>query len=445
MSEQSMISDSKITAAQPDRLIQLAFGMWWLLLFIQPFEKFVAVKYLLMVGLLVVAIPLGMRQEVRQRLRQRNMVLGLGLAILVWSLAVSVASPYPEDSLHALSRDLLLQAELLIFGWLLVSSTKEAKTAVWAIIGGFSAVSLLSGFEVVSYLKEHALSEGMIPRSHRSYYGGYANMAGFCLPLVVAFGIACAESNAKRFGLGLLVALGLVLTGLYGSRSSLLVIAISIVLLFGLRKMWKLLGALFLIGAIAALWVGSQKDLGYLERYRSMADTDTYVTNQGWSARFDVWSGVLEVIEARPLLGYGYGWKKLAWAINEGGYAERWRETDPGKRDYFFGEHGKVSYGRVNPHNYFLQIVFETGWPGLALVMAFWIAVFWLGFKGLVSGRSEFQGLCAVILVTLFAYMLSNVANGFWVGGLANMACALVGILVGLALNEQPAADGGSK
>ena len=59
--------------------------------------------------------------------------------------------------------------------------------------------------------------------------------------------------------------------------------------------------------------------------------------------------------------------------------------------------------------------------------------------------RQGVDGLRAVILTTLLAYMLGNFANGFWVGGLANMACALVGILIGLAVSELPAAAGESK
>ncbi|MBL8403320.1 MAG: O-antigen ligase family protein [Dechloromonas sp.] len=430
---------------KPDRLMQLALSMWLILLFIQPFEKFVALKYLLMVGLLVVAYPLASRTEIRWRWQRRNVILGFALAIVIWCIAVSVVSPYPQDSLHALPRDLLLQAELLVFGWLLVSSARTARMAFWAIIVGFSVVSVLSGVEVIGYLSKHDLSEGMIPRSHHSYYGGYASMASFCLPLVIAFGFSCTQNVVRKVLLGFLAVVGLALTALYGSRSPLIVIAVAVLVLFGLRRMWKLLGGVFLVAAIMAIWVGSQQNLGYLEKYRSLAKSDTYVTNQGWSARFDVWSGVVEVIEARPLLGYGYGWKKLAWAINDGGYAERWKATDPAKTAYFFGEEGKVSYGRVNPHNYFLQVAFEIGVPGLILVLLFWLSVIWMGTKGLVRGDPEFQRLCAVILTTLFAYLLSNVANGFWVGGLANMACALVGILIGLTLSEQSAAAGESK
>uniref|UniRef100_Q47JR1 O-antigen polymerase n=1 Tax=Dechloromonas aromatica (strain RCB) TaxID=159087 RepID=Q47JR1_DECAR len=434
-----MSGAAETIAGKPDRLVQLALGMWWGLLFIQPFEKFVAVKYLLMVGLIVLAIPLALRAEIRQRLRSRNILLGLGMAIVIWCMTVSAASPYAADSLHSLSRDLLLQAELLLVGCLLVNSASQARTALWMIMAGFAAVSVLSGFEVGSYLAGHALSEGQIPRSHRSFWGGYATMASFCLPLIIAFAVSTAADLRQRLLLGVLVVLGVVLTGLYGSRSPLLVVAISVIVLFALLRAWKALAAVFLVMALGAGWVASQSNLGYLEKYRSLAQTDTYVTNQGLSLRLDVWSGVVELIEARPLLGYGYGWKKLAWAINDGGYAERWKANDPGKAAYFLGEEEQASYGKVNPHNYFLQVAFEIGIPGLLLVLAFWLAVFWQGLKGLVRGPVEYRRLRVVILTTLLAYLLSNLANGFWVGGLANMACALVGILVGLAISEQPA------
>lgn len=438
------MNDAALTG-KPDRLVQLTLGLWWVLLFIQPFEKFVAVKYLMMVGLLIAAVPLALRAEIRQRLRSRNIVLGLALAIVVWCVAVSAASPYPADSLHALPRDLLLQAELLLVGGLLVTGPKQARTALWMIMAGFAAVSLLSAGEVASYLKDHALSEGQIPRSHKSFWGGYATMASFCLPLIIAFAVSTASGIRQRVLLGVLCLLGVVLTGLYGSRSPLLVVAIAVIVLFGLLRAWKALAAVFLVMALGIGWVATQSNLGYLEKYRSLAEADTYVTNQGLSLRLDVWSGVIELIEVRPVLGYGYGWKKLAWAINDGGYAERWKATDPGKSAYFLGEETAASYGKVNPHNYFLQVAFEIGIPGLLLVLAFWLAVFWQGLKGIVRGPLEHQRLRVVILTTLLAYLLSNFANGFWVGGLANMACALVGILVGLTLSEQSAAAGESK
>lgn len=438
------MNDAVLTG-KPDRLVQLTLGLWWVLLFIQPFEKFVAVKYLMMVGLLIAAVPLALRAEIRQRLRSRNIVLGLALAIVVWCIAVSAASPYPADSLHALPRDLLLQAELLLVGGLLVTGPKQARTALWMIMAGFAAVSLLSAVEVASYLKDHALSEGQIPRSHKSFWGGYATMASFCLPLIIAFAVSIASGIRQRVLLGVLCLLGVVLTGLYGSRSPLLVVAIAVIVLFGLLRAWKALAVAFLLMALGIGWVATQSNLGYLEKYRSLAEADTYVTNQGLSLRLDVWSGVIELIEARPVLGYGYGWKKLAWAINDGGYAERWKATDPGKSAYFLGEETAASYGKVNPHNYFLQVAFEIGIPGLLLVLAFWLAVFWQGLKGIVRGPLEHQRLRVVILTTLLAYLLSNFANGFWVGGLANMACALVGILIGLTLSEQSAAAGESK
>ncbi|MCG2575984.1 O-antigen ligase family protein [Dechloromonas sp. XY25] len=422
----------------------MAFLFWLVLLFIQPFEKFIAVKYLLMFGLVLLAVPLGMRPEIRYRMAQRNTVLGFALAIVVWSFIVSLIGAYVMDSLHALSRDLLLQVELLLVGCVLVRNSAQARVALWAIVAGFAVFSLLSSIEVGSYLMDHSLSEGEIPRSHRSFWGGYAIMAGFCLPLVIAFAVSCVSNIWQRAMLFVLVALAVGLTVLYGSRSPLLVVAISVILFFALSRAWKALSIALLVISIGAGWFATQSNLGYLEKYRSLAQSDTYVTNQGLSMRFDVWSGVVEVIAARPLLGYGYGWKKLAWAINEGGYAERWKANDPGKAAYYLGEETHASYGKVNPHNYFLQVAFEIGIPGLLLVLAFWLAVFWQGLKGLGRGPVEHQRLRVVILTTLLAYLLSNVANGFWVGGLANMACALVGILVGLSLTEQSADAGES-
>jgi O-antigen ligase len=421
----------------PDWLYRAALFFWLVLLFIQPFEKFTALKYLLMLGLLGFLAKIFISDEGRATFRPWGLILSLGAVVVVWCCVVSALGPYPSDSFHSLFRDLLLQIELLVCGVLFVRGERQAKQALWAIICGFAVFTLLSGFEVFLYLRDYNLSDGQIPRSHRSFWAGYGSTAGVCLPLIIAFGISATNSVKQRVLLGAIILLGLVMTGLYGSRSPLLVIATSVVVLFVFCRAWKIFATVFLLFILGGIWAGTQTNLGYLEKYRSLAKSDTYVTNQGLSLRFDVWLGVVEVIQARPILGYGYGWKKLAWAINDGGYAERWREGDLGKAAYFIGEELKASYGKVNPHNYFLQVAFEIGLPGLLLVLGFWFAVFWLGIKGLARGDLKTQQLRIVILTTLFAYMLSNFANGFWVGGLANIACALVGILLGLRSSEE--------
>jgi O-antigen ligase len=142
-----------------------------------------------------------------------------------------------------------------------------------------------------------------------------------------------------------------------------------------------------------------------------------------------IWTGVLQLVKDRPILGYGCGWKKLPWAVRDSGYSEKWKDTDPAAY-YYFITATKLQYGEVNPHNLPLQIAFEIGITGLVLFLWLWGTVmFKLGWlvRHPVSKNNRSFALASIGI--LIAYAMFNVTNGFWGGVYGNMMIFLMAII----------------
>jgi len=71
------------------------------------------------------------------------------------------------------------------------------------------------------------------------------------------------------------------------------------------------------------------------------------------------------------------------------------------------------------------------------LAIAFWAAVIRDSAHLLDRRRTEIRDLSACLMATLGAYALTNMTNGQWVGGLANLSLALAGSLLSLSRTAQ--------
>ena len=333
-----------------------------------------------------------------------------------------------------MSKDLLVQMVIFAGAWRLVRTEKAVQYSVLIVLAGFVTVSLLSFGEIAQSGFSTLISQDLIaaPRRHNAFWGGYAASASVYLPLLVGIAVLLPMRALLRAAVITIILFVLLLTVLYGSRSALLIVAFSAAVGFLLARRFRTLLVVASVLVAVAVGIYSQADLGYLNKYKSLSNPETYVTNQGLGLRLAVWQGTAELIAERPWLGFGYGWKKLAWVINDGGFATRWRAEAPDLAQYYLGNEEAASYGRVNPHNYLLQVVFEIGVVGFTLVLAFWLVVVGACIRLLRDKRGMLGRLGGVFLLTLIAYFLSNINNGYWVGGVANYAVAIAGMVLAL-------------
>ncbi|QDX81579.1 hypothetical protein B9N43_10155 [Denitratisoma sp. DHT3] len=419
---------------------RLGRGALQLLLFLQPFNQLGALRWLALVVLLGVLGALALRGVRRRAVRlPASPAVRIALLLLGWMLLVSVCGPYPADSLVAMRQDLLMQGALFVAALVLVRSAADAWRLVLAALAGFALLSALSVGDAATLISARGLGDREY--AHDSWWSGYGNKGGYYLPLLLGWLLTRAQGRWWRAGGAALLVVGIALVALYGSRSPLLASAggALALLLFCRGRRLALRGGL-VIGAVFLAIVLSP--LGDRFNYDSLLSSQTYVTNEGLSLRLSVWDGAWQVIRERPWTGYGYGWKKLAWAINDGGFAQRWRAA-PDLAAYYLPTQGLASYGRVNPHNYFLQVLFEIGAVGLLLVAAFWLALIREGLpllrRARTPGSDAVSAFVATVFATLLTYLAANFTNGYWSGGLANLSLALAAALLSLAATERRA------
>lgn len=415
------------------RSYQLAWLLWSAVLFLLPFNPFGALRNVAALALLLSLVLLLRKQSTDHRFVM-GYPLWTGCAIVLWSIIVSTIGPYPEDSWHAMRRDLLTQVALFLAPCFLIRSVRDVRPAVLAIMAGFVVVSLLSLVEITATGFDALLSHQIetAPRRHDAFWGGYAASASIYLPLAIGVLIFFPMSGKWRSVLTGVILLIAALTLLYGSRSALLILVLVAGIALLLARRLRILLAIAAIVGVMVAGIYSHSDLGYLNKYKSLSHPETYVTNQGLGLRLAVWKGALEVIGERPWSGFGYGWKKLAWAINDGGFAQRWPVESPDIAEYYLQGAASASYGRVNPHNYPLQVVFEIGVFGFSLVLLFWGAIV-AGCRALIN-EGECLTACwgRIFLLVFTGYFMSNLSNGYWVGGVANLAVSCAGIVVAL-------------
>lgn len=406
---------------------------WLALLFLQPFNQFGAVRILLTVTVLA-CLTVDWRNTRYSLSSHRQIAPRIAAALALWAITVSVFGPYPLDSLQSLRKDFLVQGIILIAALSYVRSPADAWRMVGVTLAGFATVSVLSMAEIIVFWMRNGFTL-WVDRDHSNFWGGYASSGSLIIPLLLGWLLAAPKRGASTVAGWALLCLAFFLIFLYGSRTPFPVIAGSALLLFILLKKWRGLLAIGLIGALLVIAMQTVP-LGPFDKYRSLLKSETYVTNSGLSLRLSVWEGCWQIIADRPLTGYGHGWKKLAWAINDKGVAARWSSERPDIASYYLTD-GKASYGKVNPHNYFLQVMFEIGAIGLLLAIAFWIAVVRDSARLLGNRKSAIRDLSACLIATLGAYALSNLTNGQWVGGLANLSLAFAGCLLAMARMEQ--------
>lgn len=397
------------------------------LIFFQPFTFFNGFRMVGLYGLLLVLIlRLAVGQE---KINFRDWTSGAFAALIAWALVSSIASPYPAESLNAMRKDLLPLVIIFLATTIEFKSFNELKPLLWVAVSSFCVVTGLSFAELVNvgfnWQDFHTLT-----LTTKSFAAGFANNGGFYLPFIAAWILSAEDSRWKKLLGGLTVALGIILVIAYDSRTALVAIPFAILssLILNRRlKMLLLVAVAFIVSLSLMLAVNPNESVS--QRFRSLSNTETFTTNTGLSGRLGIWTGVVQLIKDRPVLGYGCGWKKLSWAVRDSGYPEEWKKTAPDSYHYFITA-TKLRYGEVNPHNLLLQISFEIGVTGLVIFLWLWGTVMfklgWLIRKPVSANNRTFALASIGILIT---YAMFNVTNGFWGGVYGNMMIFLMAII----------------
>ncbi|MBI3753100.1 MAG: O-antigen ligase family protein [Deltaproteobacteria bacterium] len=395
-----------------ERLYALIPPLLLIYIFFQPFNHFAGIRntafYSMLLFFMIKVARKGGR-FVFQGINWKDSTI-IALCILLGAILISIVfSDYKIDSLNAFRKNFLCQ--LVVFFVILAEfrSLEKLQSLLYAVILSFITVTL------IIFIKNPpaALFNILEAKANKeTFLGGYALNAAFYIPFTFGYLLSVKDRLYRKGFFWVMLSAEFTLVWLYySSRTTLAAILVSIIVIILISKRYKMLAVVIVI-FLGLGGISYFKKPELLDRYKTLFSPKTYITNEGLSGRGDIWRGAIDIIKDSPIIGYGYGWKKIATVVREDGYLERWREKWPGTYDYF----KKTDYGSANPHNLVLQILFEAGALGLAAFVLFWLAVF-IKVVRIIRQGSDDELNCFVkygVVAVLVAYAIINTANGLW-------------------------------
>lgn len=293
----------------------------------------------------------------------------------VWASASLLWSAWPAATATTLTLLLLAGIQAVFVGSVL--TWRELVRAVASALKWVLALSILfelwvslvwhgpilPGFErpdgpvddpIVLWSRDNLFDGGRI----QGLFGDANSLAYVALLGLIVFGIRIASAAPRRPLLWGWVALSAFLFWRAGSATAALAAALAVVVLAtallmrtttrpGERTRYYLVYAVVAVGGLALLWAMRDRLFGLLGRSSDL------------TGREGIWSAVGERIAQHPIIGWGY--------------STPWVPTDPGF-DGWIVDHGVTV---MQAHNMWLDVLFQLGVVGLALMALTYLAFIW--------------------------------------------------------------------
>jgi len=309
---------------------------------------------------LLFAPPLALRLVARTPKPLHRALLLLPLVMGAWNLISACYSLDPEESLSLFSKEsgiyslafyvagsLIAQTSESLCNWLRthlvilgVTGFAAATVALLAYLGPTSLFDWLVESDLIR--SEFEEISGRIIRA-QLLFGEHNRLASYLLVGLLMSPLLLFTSKNKRdlalvIASALFLSLGIVFTGTRGA-----LLAAGVGLMITAVSKPKLLAMLCGIGLIATLLLPSPLRRQAL----SIFDPNTY-TEAGGNVRLrlEAWENTLEMIQDRPIFGFGYGWPL---------YEDLYKEYNADHEDVEEKPHA---------HNNVLEITAETGLIG---------------------------------------------------------------------------------
>ncbi len=385
------------------------------LIFFQPFNHFNSFREISFYGLSALFLLKLVKGDIKNIILKDATIITLFL-ILGWSVAVSVFGPYPEESLNAVRKNLLKHVVVFFVILSEFNSFRDMKPLLWVVVSSFAFVTVASITEnaVKDWDSFVSLSPSTMWRATSTYFfANYSDNSTFYLPFTAAWFLSAKEASWKKWIGALTLTAGLALVYIYNARTHLLAVLISFFVILILARKYRMV-AVFVIAAVLSISIITTTKYEGLSRYKTLLNPDTYVTDSGLTNRLGLWQVVIDFIRERPATGYGYGWKKLAWLVQEKDSEEFWEGLPASAYDYYVVD-AQLMYGRVSPHNLPLQIAFEIGLAGLAMYLLLWYTI-----AGKISGIAkadrniESRALTISSIGVIVSFACVNITNSLW-------------------------------
>lgn len=360
----------------------------------------------------------------------------LGLSIL--ALVSAIFGKDPGESLSLVKKDVLP----FLLAYLLVVTAFDSEQCARLIKINVAALLIAFAFRTVmaawvdvetgfrfSFYKESP----ELPR----YLDFYAADSLYYTPILFAVILFADIGRTARYILWAIFGLMLFEVAVSGVRTTFALVSFSTFILLMVR-FWRFRKyvAIGLIASVVVVFAAKDYVTNpTLARYYTLLDPKTYKFGQDFSVseRAAIASAVKQIVEKRPLLGYGPGWKKLPTVAQELGLLVQWQQSgeplDQMKYNYF-----SLGEGRVNPHNFYLSVIFEVGILGLLAYLSFLIALLFDAVRKCccVSCSATEKLLAWACICYVLVYLMAGFAGGPW------LPATLLVFASSLALMKRP-------
>lgn len=352
-------------------------------------------------------------------LPSRSPIVATFVAFVASLVLASVLSPYWQESLSPLRREVLPMTLcfVLLVGW--NASRLSNVQRIVGIAGAIVAAYVVRTFLAFADLASQGLSHNVytIDKSKAAFFDYFAVDSTLAFPILLSVILYAKINQWVKAFLIAVSGLALVLVGVSEVRTAVGCIALVTVLQLS-PWLWRHKGKAIaaLVAIILVVFLSSGPKLEQLtNRYVPILKVETYKKEGSMVERYAIWRGVLEMSSERPIVGYGLGWQKMYdIAINQG-YMDRWDKSDFEPHQWA-ARYFKVGRGAANPHNLTMQIVFETGALGLVTYLALLLATSLTAWRLWHAARGSIivQWFAATLLCYGVAYFLINLTNGIW-------------------------------
>ncbi|BAK78445.1 O-antigen polymerase [Pseudogulbenkiania sp. NH8B] len=342
---------------------------------------------------------------------------------MVFFLSLAVNPAWLSNNLHEFWKDHVRNLLVFLMALSSIRSMQALRPLLMAAVAGFTVRALLL---LGLYWGDF---QALLP-----YRKGFALDATFLFTITAAlFLFDKGLPRYLRLVLGGALLVQAVPLMLHGSRTPLLAIAAGLIVAAVLGRYWKWLFTGLLVVVVGLVGM-AQAHPDLVTRYASPFSEQTYQQDSSFLERRGIWFVTSSLIREHPLLGYGPGWRKLAPLARSEGYIEKLagsgERQDMLAHDYFRDK----GYGKANPHNLYLQVVFETGLLGLSVYLVFLSCTLWCAIRLWGTRIQDNTTLSLTAVALLVCYLITGFANGLWAGSvmllliaavLANQACTM--------------------
>lgn len=396
---------------------QLGLFSTWGYIFFSIVPHAAAGKYISSGFMLIAFLGLLLRRQIRKpelNWLNTSVFMVVGLALLS-----AVLTPYAADSLNQFRKEGLpfLLGFLLLLNVNPSDRPKTAACTVLALIAGYAVkecLALWAGVNNNFQFSIYETADNQLPK----YLDFFSADTPYYLPFLLAPLCFWPMRLWQRLVLLVLTVLAIAVVVVAGVRTAFIFAVLSTAFILTYR-FWAFKKTV--LGVLIALSLGTyllkdQITNPSIARYTTIASTQTYQFGKDGSVseRYAIIKGVWEVSRDRLLLGYGPGWKKLPTVAETNGHMDRWRNSsepiDKLTLNYFsFGE------GRVNPHNFYMSILFEEGLLGLVVYLSLMLATVVGVLKMLARSQDPIQkGIAVAGVMYMVVYVGGSLAGGAW-------------------------------